>query len=74
MNLVEQPRLGQPKPLLIDLDLKYPLNSALTHRFDVTHVSSFVASICNGLSAFFDMSRYEALRFFTEPKSVTWPA
>lgn len=64
MNLVEQPRLGQPKPLLIDLDLKYPLNSALTHRFDIDHVSSFVASICNGLSAFFDMSRYEALRFF----------
>ena len=64
LNLVEQPRLGQPKPLLVDLDLKYPLNSALTHRFDREHVSTFVAGLCNGLSAFFDMSRYESLRFF----------
>ena len=64
MNLVEQPRLNQPKPLLVDLDLKYPLKSALTHRFQGEHISSFVANICNGLSAFFDMSRYESLRFF----------
>jgi hypothetical protein len=64
LNLVEQPRLGQPKPLLVDLDLKYPINSGLTHRFTRDQVSDFVASLCSGLNAFFDLSEHEPLRFF----------
>ena len=64
LNLVEQPRLGQPKPLLVDLDLKYPINSGLTHRFTRDQVNDFVASLCSGLNAFFDLTEHEPLRFF----------
>ena len=64
LNLVEQPRPGQPKPLLIDLDLKYPLSSTLAHRFESEHVRTFIDSMCEGLNVFFNIERYETLRFF----------
>ena len=33
INLVEQPRLDKAKPLLIDLDFKFPVDTTLQHRF-----------------------------------------
>ena len=64
ISLVEQPRLDTPKPILIDLDFKFPFNTSLTHRFERTHICAFVRKITQGLGAFFDMSQYEAIRFF----------
>lgn len=64
INLVEQPRLDVAKPLLIDLDFKFPIDSSLTHRFNRTHIRSFVKKVTDGLSIFFNTDVYEALRFF----------
>ena len=64
INLVEQPRLDAAKPLLIDLDFKFPIESSLTHRFTLDHVRSFVGKIAEGLGTFFDITPYEAIRFF----------
>jgi P4 family phage/plasmid primase-like protien len=64
LNLVEQPRLDQPKPILIDLDFKFPVDSTLTHRFNSKHIRAFVRDIATTLNTFLDIERYEALRFF----------
>ena len=65
MNLVEQPRLNSPKPILIDLDFKFPIDTALSHRFSKGHIRAFVRSVIDGLNEFMDLSPYTSLRFFT---------
>lgn len=67
-NLVEQPRLDQPKPLLIDLDFKFSPGGKLTHRFTKTHIRDFIRQVCKGLNTFFDTERYEGLRFFVSTR------
>lgn len=64
LNLVEQPRLDKPKPPLIDLDFKFPLDSTLTHQFGKEHIRSFVGELADALDTFLDLERYQALRFF----------
>lgn len=64
MNLIEQPRDNASKPLLFDLDFKYPLVKNLERKFKIGHTREFVKNIVNGLKAFFDLSPYEELRFF----------
>lgn len=64
MNLIEQPRDNASKPLLFDLDFKYPPIMNLERKFNLKHIRGFVDSIVNGLKAFFDLSPYEELRFF----------
>jgi P4 family phage/plasmid primase-like protien len=64
LNLVEQPRLDSPKPLLIDLDFKFAVDTNLSHRFNQGHIRSFVRNITESMAAFMDLSAYEALRFF----------
>lgn len=63
MNFVEQPRPDSPKPLLIDMDFRYPADSSMERKFDETNIHSFIASIARGLDHFFDL-QYEYLRFF----------
>ena len=64
LNLVEQPRLGKPKPLLIDLDFKFPLDSTLDHQFGRDHIRSFVGELSDALDGFVDLEKHEKLRFF----------
>jgi P4 family phage/plasmid primase-like protien len=64
MNLIEQPRDNASKPLLFDLDFKYPPIMNLERKFNLNHIRGFVDSIVNGLKTFFDLSPYEELRFF----------
>jgi len=64
INLVEQPRLNAAKPILIDLDFKFPLDTSLTHRFGAEHIRKFTRFLTDGLATFFDTNRYEAIRFF----------
>ncbi len=72
-NLVEQPRLGQPKPLLIDLDFKFAADSRLTHRFTRNQIRDFIRRVCRGLNTFFPMERYEELRFFVSQRPQAYP-
>lgn len=64
INLVEQPRPNQPKPLLIDLDFKFPGDTSLTHSFTPQQISGFVRKVSEGLQHFFHLEAYESLSFF----------
>lgn len=54
------------KPLLIDLDFKYPTTMNLTRKFNERHIRAFIHQIVRGLEAFFDLSPYDndGIRFF----------
>ena len=64
LNLVEQPRKDKEKPLLIDLDFKFPLTKNLAHKFNNEHILEFVKHVIQGLNEFFDLKGRESLRFF----------
>jgi hypothetical protein len=64
MAFVEQPRKGEPKPLLIDLDFKYPSEQSLVRTFTLEQIRSFCRMTVNGLQIFFGVTGYEYLRFF----------
>lgn len=63
INFVEQPVLGAPKPLLVDMDFKFAIDSNLTHQFEVSHVHAFVTHLVEGLKHFFELPE-RSLRFF----------
>jgi len=64
LNLVEQPRLDQPKPVLIDLDFKFPFETTLSRRFGAKHIRSFVREVAEAMNSFLNIDNYQALRFF----------
>ena len=64
VNLVEQPRFGKPKPLLIDLDFKFPADASLSHSFTPDHICAFVRKVSEGMQHFLELGAYEALSFF----------
>lgn len=64
LGLVEQPRLNQPKPLLIDLDFQYPESQGLTRTFTEQQTRKFCSMVFQALEHFFDLSQYELLRLF----------
>ena len=64
MAFVEQPRKGEPKPLLIDLDFQYPSERGLVRTFTPEQIRSFCQLLVNGLQIFFGVADYEYLRFF----------
>jgi len=64
MAFVEQPRKGEPKPLLIDLDFKYPAEASLVRTFTLEQIRSFCQMLVNGLQLFFGVTDFEYLRFF----------
>ena len=61
---VEQPRKGEPKPLLIDLDFKYSSEANLVRTFTLEQIRSFCHLLVNGLQIFFGVTDFEFLRFF----------
>jgi hypothetical protein len=73
LNFVEQPRLNAPKPLLIDLDFKFPIDTALTHRFSRTHIRNFIKKITEGTKLFFPIESYEVLQFFVSIRPQAYP-
>ena len=60
---VEQPRKGEPKPLLIDLDFRYSAEKSLTRTFGLEQIGAFCEQLVVGLKTFFTMETDE-LRFF----------
>ena len=74
INLVEQPKLDSAKPLLIDLDFKFPVDTALSHQFTKKHIATFVKEVKKGLETFFDLDAYEALRFFVSLRPQAYAA
>ena len=64
MSFVEQPKINEPKPLLIDLDFRYSEDTSLTRAFRLSHIESFVHTLLDALNEFFSLEQYEVLRFF----------
>jgi P4 family phage/plasmid primase-like protien len=67
INFVEQPVFGAPKPLLVDMDFKFAIDSNLTHQFDESHTSAFVGHLVEGLKYFFELPD-RPLRFFVSSR------
>ena len=64
LSLVERPRLGSHKPLLLDLDFRYPADSAINRTFNMDHIHAFCKDVTSGLQHFFGLDEYEVLRYF----------
>jgi P4 family phage/plasmid primase-like protien len=64
LGFVEQPRLNEPKPLLIDLDFHYPKTQALERRFTEENIRDFCVRVAQAYQHFFDISVYDTMRFF----------
>ena len=64
MNFVEQPRKNEPKPLLLDLDFRYPEDMSVTRSFNLNMIEQFVHKIIEGIDFFFGVQEYSELRFF----------
>jgi len=73
LGFVEQPRLNQPKPLLIDLDFKFKPEQTLERLITPQHYSKFVSWVAKGLGAFFDTERYQQIRFFVSLRPQPYP-
>jgi P4 family phage/plasmid primase-like protien len=67
INFVEQPLLGAPKPVLVDMDFKFPIDSNLTHQFDQTHTRAFIGHLVDALKYFFELPD-RPLRFFVSSR------
>jgi len=63
LNIVEQPRLNESKPLMIDLDFHYSLGTNLVRTFQKSHILSFCKNVGDSLLKFFEPSNGQ-LRFF----------
>jgi len=63
-NFVEKPRKSEPKPLLIDLDFRYPDDRSLTRVFNLDMIENFIHRITDGLEFFFGLENYSEMRFF----------
>lgn len=74
LNLVEQPRKNEPKPLLIDLDFRYPNDTSLTRSFTLNNIETFVHQIVKGLQVFFGIEAYTELRFFVTLRPAPYSA
>ena len=64
MNFVEQPKEGEAKPLLIDLDFRYSADTSLTRAFGISNIESFVYMVVDAINELFPLDSYEVLRFF----------
>ena len=64
MAFVEQPRKGEPKPLLIDLDFKYSPEKSLVRTFTLEQIRRFCRMLVTSLQIFFGVTECESLRFF----------
>jgi P4 family phage/plasmid primase-like protien len=73
MGFVEQPKRGEPKPLLIDLDFKYPTETSLVRTFTLEQIKSFCKMLVQGLRTFFGVDNYEILRFFVTLRPSPYP-
>ena len=73
-GFVEQPRKGEPKPLLIDLDFQYSAEKSLVRTFTLEQVRSFCQLLVTGLQTFFGVAEFEEMRFFVTLRPAPYAA
>lgn len=64
INLVEQRKNDGLAPILIDLDFKYPTESAIERQFSITHIHSFIECYVTTMTKFIDITSVGPIRFF----------
>lgn len=64
MSLVEQSKPDGIRPLVIDLDFKYPSQMSLTRAFTTDHIFAFLKEVVSVLTDTFDLRNSNAMRFF----------
>jgi P4 family phage/plasmid primase-like protien len=64
LNLVEQRRCDLYSPILIDLDFKYPPESAIQRRFNIINIKTFIRNYVKQMNYYYDLSQHENIRFF----------
>lgn len=64
LNLVEQPRANESKPLMIDIDFHYSLETNKLRKFTKEQVHKFITHIGETLRKFYITDKYKNLRFF----------
>ena len=64
------------KPLLIDLDFKYPTTLNMTRKFNTGHIRGFIYKITEAMNTFFHLSPYskDGIRFFVCLRPVPYRA
>jgi P4 family phage/plasmid primase-like protien len=62
------------KPLLIDLDFKYPVTTNLERKFTENHIRGFMNHIMMGLKKFFNLSQYDqdGIRLFVCLRAIPY--
>jgi P4 family phage/plasmid primase-like protien len=63
LSIVEQPRLNESKPLMIDLDFHYPVENNLVRTFSKSNIFEFCKDIGESTITLFEASN-PILRFF----------
>lgn len=63
LSLVEQPRLNESKPLMIDLDFHYPIENSLIRTFKKDNIKKFCEYVGESILTFFEPTNTN-LRFF----------
>lgn len=63
-GFVEQPRKGEAKPLLIDLDFRYSKQTSLVRAFTLPQIKEFCKMLVTALGSFFDIKANDMFRFF----------
>ena len=74
LGFVERPRINVAKPLLIDLDFKYPENMSLTHSFTDAQIEEFCHVLQEGISHFFDVSDYTEISYYVLLRPTAYKA
>ena len=64
LNLVEQPRVNESKPLMIDIDFHYSLETNKLRKFEKKQVQQFIKHIGETLRTFYTIDTCGELRFF----------
>ena len=74
LPFVEQPRVNLAKPLLIDLDFKYPETMSLSHAFTEEQIEEFCHVLQEGISHFFDVSDYQEISYYVLLRPTAYKA
>jgi P4 family phage/plasmid primase-like protien len=74
MAFVEQPRRGEPKPLLIDLDFRFSSETGLVRLITQEQIEAFCEKLTEGVRTFFDLSGCEKLRYFVTLRPAPYQA
>ena len=73
LNLIERPRSNESKPLMIDIDFHYSIETNKIRRFNEDQVLNFTKKIGETLNRILDIRNDKKLRFFITMRAAPYP-